>query len=185
MFVSFGCGNLGFDGHMFCGIFYGHSKEKTYFCRSKCDKKMKKKAYLWTTVVVFCGFMMTACFSGKLITAARVETTANQIWTYSLSHPDGFTMDLRTMTEPTEGICVAYAATQGCHSREALDYVITHAMKHNGFVGGWLDITDSLYYFDSSRIFPEDSLAAAKKFGIENGQIAIFIISEGKEIRLQ
>ena len=56
---------------------------------------------------------------------------------------------------------------------------------HNGFVGGWFDTADSLFYFDSSRIFPEDSLAAAKKFGIENGQIAIFIISEGREIRLR
>lgn len=146
---------------------------------------MKKKLSLWTFVVVFCSFLLTACFSGRLITATRVETMSDQVWTYSLSHPDGFTIDLRTMTEPTEGICVAYAATQGCHSREKLNYVITHAMKHNGFVGGWLNTTDSLYYFDSSCLFPEDSIAAAKKFGIENGQTAIFLISERKEIRLQ
>lgn len=134
---------------------------------------------------MFCGFLLTACFNGRLVTATHVENMANQVWTYSVTHPDGFTLDLRSLTEPTEGISVAYAATQGCHSREALDYVVTHAMKHNGFVGGWLDTSDSLYYFDSTRIFPEDSLAAAKKFGIENGQIAIFIISEGKEIRLR
>lgn len=134
---------------------------------------------------MFCGFLLTACFNGRLVTATHVENMANQVWTYSMTHPDGFTLDLRSLTEPTEGIAVAYAATQGCHSREALDYVVTHAMKHNGFVGGWLDTSDSLYYFDSTRIFPEDSLAAAKKFGIENGQIAIFIISEGKEIRLR
>lgn len=146
---------------------------------------MKKKLLLWAYVTVLCSFLLTACFSGKLITTARVETVSNQVWTYSVSHPDGFTIDLRTMTEPTEGISVAYAATQGCHSREKLNYVINHAMKHNGVVGGWLDTTDSLYYFDSARIFPEDSLEAAKKFGIENGQIAIFLISEGKEIRLK
>ncbi len=134
---------------------------------------------------MFCGFLLTACFNGRLVTATHVENMANQVWTYSMTHPDGFTLDLRSLTEPTEGISVAYAATQGCHSRETLDYVVTHAMKHNGFVGGWLDTSDSLYYFDSTRIFPEDSLAAAKKFGIENGQIAIFIISEGKEIRLR
>lgn len=134
---------------------------------------------------MICGFLLTACFNGRLVTATHVENMANQVWTYSVTHPDGFTLDLRSLTEPTEGISVAYAATQGCHSREALDYVVTHAMKHNGFVGGWLDTSDSLYYFDSTRIFPEDSLAAAKKFGIENGQIAIFIISEGKEIRLR
>lgn len=146
---------------------------------------MRKKIALLSSVAVICGFLLTACFSGRLITTARVEAAANQVWAYSASHPDGFTIDLRTMSEPTEGIAVAYATTQGCHSREKLDYVITHAMKHDGFVGGWLDVTDSLYYFDSSRLFPEDSLDAAKTFGLENGQIAIFIISEGKEIRLK
>lgn len=146
---------------------------------------MKKKFTIFANVALICGFLLTSCFSGKLVTTTRIKAVADQVWAYSMSRPDGFTIDLRTMTEPTEGISVAYAATQGCHSREKLDYVITHAMKHDGFVGGWLDVTDSLYYFDSSRIFPEDSLAAAKKFGLENGQIAIFIISEGKEIRLK
>jgi hypothetical protein len=146
---------------------------------------MRKKLTLLVSVAVIFGFLLTSCFSGKLVTTARVEAAANQVWAYSLSHPDGFTIDLRTMTEPTEGIAVAYAATQGCHSRDRLDYVITHAMRHYGYVGGWLDITDSLYYFDSSRIFPEDSIDAAKRFGLENGQMAIFIISEGREIRIK
>ena len=137
-----------------------------------------------TAISLFLALMLSSCFSSKHIATAHNETTADQVWNYSLSHPDGFTIDIRTMTEPTEGISVAYAATQGCHSREALDSVVNHALKHNGFVGGWLDTTDSLYYFDSTRIFPEDSLEAAKKFGVENGQIAIFVISEGREIRL-
>lgn len=142
---------------------------------------MKKKLLLWAYVTVFCSFLLTACFSGKLITTARVETVSNQVWTYSVSHPDGFTIDLRTMTEPTEGISVAYAATQGCHSREKLNYVINHAMKHNGVVGGWLDTTDSLYYFDSARIFPEDSLEAAKKFGIETAKSRYSSFRRGKK----
>lgn len=146
---------------------------------------MKKKLTAFTNVAVICGFLLTSCFSGKLVTTARVEAMADQVWAFSVSHPEGFTIDLHTMTEPTEGIAVAYAATQGYHSRDKLGYVITHAMKHDGFVGGWLDVTDSLYYFDSSRIFPEDSLNAAKIFGLQNGQTAIFIISEGKEIRLK
>lgn len=50
--------------------------------------------------------------------------------------------------------------------------------------GGWLDTSNSLYYFDSSRFFPEDSLDAAIRFGIENGQIAVFVLSQGSEIRL-
>lgn len=137
-----------------------------------------------TAISLFLALTLSSCFSSKHVTTANIETTVDQVWNYSLSHPDGFTIDIRTMTEPTEGISVAYAATQGCHSREALDSVVSHAIKHNGFVGGWLDTTDSLYYFDSTRIFPEDSLEAAKKFGVENGQIAIFVISEGREIRL-
>ena len=136
-------------------------------------------------VVMVMGVLMTSCYNSRLVRYRRAEKLADVVWTYSLTHPDGFTMDLSTMTVPSEGIVVAYEATQGCHSREKLNYVIDHAMTHNRVVGGWLDTTDSLYYFDSSRIFPEDSLEAAKKFGIENGQIVIFLISEGKEIRLK
>lgn len=42
----------------------------------------------------------------------------------------------------------------------------------------------SLYYFDSVRIFPVDSLDAAIRFGQANGQIAIYNLSTGEEIRL-
>ena len=147
---------------------------------------MQKKLIRLFSVAMLCGILLTSCFNNREIVKYNyVDNLSNQVWTYSLSHPDGFTIDLNTMTTPTEGIVVAYSATQGCHSRDKLNYVISHAVTHNGIVGGWLDTTDSLYYFDSSRIFPEDSLEAAKKFGIENGQIAIFLISEGKEIRLE
>ena len=144
-----------------------------------------KTDFLAYTTILFSALSLTACFGGKHVTTTNVETMADQLWNYRLSHPDGFTVELSTMTEPTEGIAVAYAATQGCHSRETLDYVIDHAIKHDGFVGGWLDPTDSIYYFESTRLFPEDSLDAAMQFGIANGQIAIYIISESKEIRLK
>jgi hypothetical protein len=51
-------------------------------------------------------------------------------------------------------------------------------------VGGWLDTTDSLYYFDSSRLSPEDSLSAAIRFGVENKQLAVYVLSKEAEIRL-
>lgn len=104
------------------------------------------------------------------------------VWTYSQTHPDGFTLDVRTMSEPTEGISVAYAATQNSHSRDQLPKVISHALSHNGYVGGWLNTSDSLYYFDSDRIFPEDSLSAALRFAKENGQISVFVLSTSTEI---
>ena len=147
---------------------------------------MRKNLIRLFSIVMLCGILLTSCFNNReVIKYYYLNDLSNQVWTYSLCHPDGFTIDLNTMTTPTEGIVVAYSATQGCHSREKLNYVISHAMTHDCIVGGWLDVTDRLYYFDSSRIFPEDSLEAAKKFGIENGQIAIFLISEGKEIRLE
>ena len=113
------------------------------------------------------------------------ESLADAVWTFSQSHPDGFTLDVRKMTEPREGISVAYWATQDSHGRQALDAVVSHATTHDGFVGGWLDPSDSLYYFDSVRLFPEDSLEAAVNFGKANFQKAIYMLSTGEVIILK
>ena len=88
------------------------------------------------------------------------------------------------MSQPTEGISVSYIQTQDAHSREQLTEVVRHALSHEGYVGGWLCTDDSLYYFDSDRLFPEDSIEAAKRFGLENGQQAIYVLSTDTEIRL-
>ena len=45
-------------------------------------------------------------------------------------------------------------------------------------------LADSLYYFDSVRLFPEDSLSAAVNFGKANHQEAVYRLSSGEEIRL-
>ena len=137
------------------------------------------------TVLLSCALLLTSCYSGSKLVGGSVKAVSDSIWAYSNRHPDGFTMDVTTMTEPAEGVVVAYAATQGCHSRKQLGRVVRHAIRHDGYVGGWLDTSDSLYYFDSSRLFPEDSLAAAIRFGIENGQIAVFVLSERREVRLE
>lgn len=148
-------------------------------------KKDILRGNVLTTVLLVSTLLFSSCYSNsKLVGGRSVRTVADSVWAYSICHPDGFTMNIATMTEPTEGVVVAYAATQGCHSRQQLGRVVRHAMRHGGYVGGWLDTSDSLYYFDSSRLFPEDSLAAAIRFGIENGQIAIFVLSEGREVRL-
>ena len=114
----------------------------------------------------------------------NVTEIANKVWAFSQSHPDGFTLDIHTMTCPTEGIAVSYAATQDSHSRDQLEYVVSHALQHDGYVGGWLSSDDGLYYFDSTRLFPEDSLAAAIQFGKENGQQSVFILSSSTDIPL-
>lgn len=41
------------------------------------------------------------------------------------------------------------------------------------------------YYFDSVRIFHEDSLEYAIQFGRDNGQIAVFILSKGQELKVK
>lgn len=115
---------------------------------------------------------------------SELESLVERVWNYSLENPDGFTIDIRTWRVPTEGICVSYKETQNSHSRESLNKVITHALQHDGYVGGWLDSSSGLYYFDSSRVFPEDQIEEAKQFGIENGQRSLYVLSTGKEILL-
>ena len=104
------------------------------------------------------------------------------MWAFSQTHPDGFTIDVRTMTEPKEGIAVSYADTQNSHSRNQLDKVVAHALQHDGYVGGWLNSQDGLYYFDSTRLFPENNLKSALQFGKDNGQQSVFILSTFTDI---
>ena len=112
----------------------------------------------------------------------NVSAIADAVWEFSQSHPDGFTLDIRTMTEPTEGIAVSYAATQNSHSRDQLDFVVEHALQHDGYVGGWLNTENGLYYFDSTKLFPEDQLEEALQFGKENGQTSVYILSTGTDV---
>lgn len=147
---------------------------------------MKARFLILLLSIPICCILQTSCTtSSNLARKGNVGALADEIWIYSHSHPDGFTIDIRTMTEPTEGIAVAYSATQGSHSRKKLNRVVRHALHHDGYVGGWLDTTNSLYYFDSTRLFPEDSLDAAIKFGLENKQKAIYSIAEKREIGLK
>lgn len=113
------------------------------------------------------------------------EAIAERIWNLSQFRPDGFTVDVRSMEAPTEGIAVAYSATQGCHSREGLTAVVKHALEHDGYVGGWYDSESGLYYFDSTRLFPEDQRKEALQFAHDNGQLAVYVLSTGEEIRLE
>ena len=119
---------------------------------------------------------------GSTIEQADVSVIADKVWDYACSHPKGFTLNIRTMTEPKEGIAVSYAATQNSHSREQLGRVVAHALQNDGYVGGWYNDEDSLYYFDSSRLFPENALDEALLFGKKNGQQAVFVLSSSKEI---
>lgn len=142
-------------------------------------QKFRFKTRLLLAVIAVSAAVFSSCSSAedKSAEQSKISAIADKVWTFSQSHPDGFTLDIRTMTEPTEGIAVSYAETQDSHSRSQLDKVVTHALKHDGYVGGWLNSENGLYYFDSTRLFPENALKEAINFGKENGQHSAFILS--------
>ena len=128
---------------------------------------------------------VASCSSNKDTTEqSKITAIADQIWAYSQGHPDGFTLDIRTLTEPKEGIAVSYAATQNSHSRDQLDKVVRHALQHDGYVGGWYNSENALYYFDSTRLFPENDLRGAIQFGKDNGQHSVFVLSSYTDVPL-
>ena len=173
-------------------IFYSHQKgafmtQKNFF--------MRKILYVFfavaLTVILFSvGFSNNKVNRGSKnsnseISSDSIHALADYVWEFSKKHPDGFTLNLRNMAEPTTGIVVSYASTQSSILREQLDSVVFHALSHDKYIGGWLDVMDSLYYFDSNRLFSEDSLDDAIAFGKENLQKAVFVLSKGEEVRIE
>ena len=148
--------------------------------------KSIKRTSIWIVLLalVACGTTRQTA-QPMWTTTVTTVTLADSLWTFSQTHPDGFTLDINTWEMPTEGIAVAYSATQDRHDCDDLEFVVSHARSHGGYVGGWLDTETGRYYFDSVRLFPEDSIVQASQFGRENAQIAIYILSSGKEIRLE
>ncbi len=137
-----------------------------------------------TVILTLCSSTVLAACSnyGTPTEQDSITPISDKVWTFSQSHPDGFTLDIRTMTEPAEGIAVSYAETQNSHSRDQLDKVVSHALCHDGYVGGWLNTGNGLYYFDSTKLFPETSLKEAIQFGKENGQYSVSILSANSDI---
>lgn len=129
------------------------------------------------TISVAIGFSSCTAILDQPVQQGRIRNIADKVWAYSQNHPDGFTLDIHTMSEPTDGIAVSYAGTQNSHSRNQLEKVVSHALSHDGYVGGWLNTLNGLYFFDSTRLFPENSLKEAIQFGKDNGQYSAFILS--------
>ena len=145
-------------------------------------------SFIFLIVLIFlcsCGTASLSTHKEVSVEQNNISAIADKVWAFSQNHPQGFTLNIRTMTEPKEGIAVGYAATQNCHSRDQLHKVINHALQHDGYVGGWYNSEDSLYYFDSSKLFPEANLNDAIQFGKENNQHAVFILSSSTEIPIK
>ena len=62
-----------------------------------------------------------------------------RVWDFSQNNPYGFTLNIETMKAVKFGVVVAYYETQNSFGKEALTTVISHALKHNKVIGGWLN----------------------------------------------
>jgi len=80
-----------------------------------------------------CGTASPSSLSSSQTAQKSISTVADKIWAFASGHPDGFTLDIRTMNEPKQGIAVSYAATQNSHTRSQLDAVIRHALRFHPF----------------------------------------------------
>ena len=145
---------------------------------------MKLRFLITTALLVALTFFLSACASDNSATITNATELADAVWEFGQSHPEGFTLNIRKMTEPEEGIAVGYAATQGSHSRKQLENVVWHSLRHDGYVGGWRDKESGLYYFDSTRLYPEDELKEAVQFGAVNGQRYVYILSTGNSVQI-
>ena len=135
--------------------------------------------------VVLFALLVLSCGTTRQMVQAPLssEELVEYLWTFKDSRPDGFTLSLGTLTEPSEGISVAYEITDaGNYTKEDLNYIVSHSLSHDGHVGGWMDERDSSYCFDSVRIFPEDQRSEALEFARENKQAAIYVLSTGEVI---
>lgn len=108
-----------------------------------------------------------------------------RVWEYSKNNPNGFTLNIETLTAVKFGIIVAFKDTQNSFGKQSLEHVIKHSLQNGKTVGGWLNEENGLYYFDSVKVFKNQELKEAIQFAIENEQLAIFDLTNLKEIRIE
>lgn len=108
-----------------------------------------------------------------------------RVWEYSQNNPNGFTLNIKTLKPIKFGIIVAFKETQNSFGKESLETVINHALQHNNIVGGWLNRDNGLFYFDSSKVFKNSELKKAIEFAKQNEQIAIFDLTNLREIKIK
>ena len=134
------------------------------------------------TVILLTLFLLLP-LAGHAQSTISDKDLVNVIWAMGQMYPQGFTLDINTLQQPTKGIAVSYLATQNSFDKKDIPAVIKHARAHNGMIGGWYNSENGKYYFDSSRLFPEDSLAAALAFARANEQNTVYDIGKGIEIK--
>lgn len=101
------------------------------------------------------------------------------------ANPAGFTYNVEKNQMQNTGYAVALAQTQNSFGADGLAAVLSLVMSDScraTCVGGWLDESTGLYYYDATVILHDR--AAAEALGRANGQIAIFHLDTCEEIRL-
>lgn len=100
------------------------------------------------------------------------------------ANKEGYTVDAQTLEPVTTGYAVAVADTQDSFGPEGLAKVVRYLQDHpevNAF-GGWYNSENGQYYYDATIIV--NDLNQAIELGRAHGQIAIFDLTNCKEIRL-
>ena len=138
------------------------------------------KRKLHFLIIIITIYLCVGCQTDVTIKNKAVDF----LWEYANEHPEGFTLNIQTYQEITQGIAVSYFETQNSFGKEKLSSVVTHALEHESIVGGWFNDSTSLYYFDSDKIFPDTALSEAIEFAIKNKQYAIYDISKDSLIWL-
>jgi hypothetical protein len=113
-----------------------------------------------------------------------MDNLISRVWEYAQNNPDGFTLNIETMKPVKFGIIAAHKATQNSFGKQSLENVISHALENDKIIGGWLNAENEMFYFDSCKIFSNKELQKAIEFANENDQIAIYDLTNGREIKL-
>lgn len=112
----------------------------------------------------------------------KTKELVKKVLEHATSNKSGFTLNIKTLEPIQSGYVASYKATQNSFSATDLQSVITHAIRHEGIVGGWYNTKDKKYYFDSNKVF--NNIVEAIEFGMDNEQIAIFDLNNNKPIGL-
>ena len=122
----------------------------------------------------------------KRITGVIYATIATPYYMYHIQriakrNPEGYTVDKKRKAI-SDGYSIAVKETQDSHGIRGLMRTTYHSLRHGLNFGGWLDTATGRYYYDSVVIEYDEDTAIAK--GLKNEQIAIYNLTDGKEIRL-
>ena len=83
----------------------------------------------------------------------KMKQLVKAIMKIAQENPDGFTIEILTLTTIEKGYVSAYKETQDSFGIKGLEKVIEHAQSHDKIVGGWFNEDNNQFYFDINKIF--------------------------------